>query len=215
VLDTYLGTAAGGKVLRGSIHRGSGERIRAIIWASDLRGFTDLADRLEGADMIALPNAYFERLVGAVLIHDGEVLKFIGDGLLAVFPFAAFGDEAQAATASLAAAEAAMAAVDRLNADPPPELACIAGWQPLRSGIALHEGDVFFGNVGAEARLDFTVIGRAVNAASRVEAMTKTLGHSILITEPVARRLDRPLKPLGAHALRGLAEPVPLFGLKL
>lgn len=214
VLDTYLGPAAGGKVLRGSIHRGSGERIHAIIWASDLRGFTDLADRLEGADMIALLNAYFERLAGAVLAHDGEVLKFIGDGLLAVFPFAAFGDEAQAATASLAAAEAAMAAVDRLNADPPPELARIAGWQPLRSGIALHEGDVFFGNVGAEARLDFTVIGRAVNAASRVEAMTTTLGHSILITEPVARRLDRPLEPLGAHALRGLAEPVPLFGLK-
>jgi adenylate cyclase len=131
-----------------------------------------------------------------------------------VFPFAVFGDEAQAATASLAAAEAAMAAVDRLNAEPPPELARIAGWQPLRSGIALHEGDVFFGNVGAEARLDFTVIGRAVNAASRVEAMTTTLGHPILITEPVARRLDRPLEPLGAHALRGLAEPVPLFGLK-
>ena len=128
--------------------------------------------------MIALLNAYFERLAGAVLAHDGEVLKFIGDGLLAVFPFAAFGDEAQAATASLAAAEAAMAAVDRLNADPPPELARIAGWQPLRFGIALHEGDVFFGNVGAEARLDFTVIGGAVNAASRVEAMTTTLGHS-------------------------------------
>lgn len=213
VLDTYLGTAAGGKVLRGSIHRGAGEPIRAIIWVSDLRGFTDLADRLEGADMIALLNAYFERLAGAVLAHDGEVLKFIGDGLLAVFPFAAFADEAQAAAASLAAAQAAMAAVDRLNAEPPPELARIAGWQPLQSGIALHEGDVFFGNVGAEARLDFTVIGRAVNAASRVEALTKTLGRSILITEPVAHRLDRPLDPLGAHALRGLAAPVPLFGL--
>ncbi|TWT15896.1 adenylate/guanylate cyclase domain-containing protein [Reyranella sp. CPCC 100927] len=214
VLDTYLGTAAGGKVLRGAIHRGSGEPIRAIIWVSDLRGFTDLADRLEGAEMIALLNAYFERLAGAVLDHGGEVLKFIGDGLLAVFPFTAFGDEAQAAAASLAAAQAAMAAIEHLNVEPPPELARIGGWQPLRSGIALHEGDVFFGNVGAEARLDFTVIGRAVNAASRVEALTKTLGRSILITEPVARRLERPLDLLGAHALRGLAEPVPLYGLK-
>jgi adenylate cyclase len=214
VLDTYLGPAAGGKVLSGSIRRGAGEPIRAIIWVSDLRGFTDLADRLDGNDMIALLNAYFERMAGAVLAHDGEVLKFIGDGLLAVFPFSAFGDEARAAEASVAAAEEALRAVDRLNADAPPELAHIEGWRPLRSGIALHEGDVFFGNVGAPERLDFTVIGRAVNAASRVEALTKTLGRAILMTEPVARRLDRPLDPLGTHALRGLAEPVPLFGLR-
>lgn len=212
VLDTYLGAAAGGRVLRGSIKRGAGEPIRAIVWASDLRGFTDLADRLDGPDMIALLNAYFECLAGAVLAHDGEVLKFIGDGLLAVFPYSAFADERAAAAAALAAAQGALQAIDRLNADPR-VLAHVAGWRPLRTGIALHDGEVFFGNVGAPERLDFTVIGRAVNAASRVEALSKSLGRSILVTEPVARLLDRPLEPLGEHELRGLAAPLSIYGV--
>jgi len=211
VLDTYLGTAAGGRVLRGSIKRGAGEPIRAIVWVSDLRGFTDLADRLDGPQVIALLNAYFERLAGAVLGHRGEILKFIGDGLLAVFPYAAFDDQRAAAEAALAAAGEAQARVAALNRAPPEALAQIAGWRPLRSGIALHEGEVFFGNVGAPQRLDFTVIGRAVNLASRVEALSKTLGRSILLTEPVARHLDRPLDRLGEHALRGLARPVAIF----
>ena len=210
VLDTYLGAAAGGRVLRGSIKRGAGEPIRAIIWASDLRGFTDLADRLDGPDMIALLNGYFECLAGAVLGYDGEVLKFIGDGLLAVFPYAAFADEKAAAAAALAAAQEALKAIDRLNADPQ-AFAAIAGWRPLRTGIALHDGEVFFGNVGAPERLDFTVIGRAVNAASRVEALSKSLGRSILVTGPVARLLDRPLEPMGEHALRGVAAPIAIY----
>jgi adenylate cyclase len=212
VLDTYLGAAAGGRVLRGSIKRGSGESIRAIIWASDLRGFTDLADRLDGSDMIALLNGYFECLAGAVLAHDGEVLKFIGDGLLAVFPYSAFPDERATAAAALAAAEGALRAIERLNADPQ-AFAAIPGWRPLRTGIALHDGEVFFGNVGAPERLDFTVIGRAVNAASRVEALSKSVGRSIVITEPVMRLLDRPLEPLGVHELRGLAAPLSIYGV--
>lgn len=211
VLDTYLGKAAGGQVLSGSIKRGSGQAIRAIIWASDLRGFTDLADRLSGPHMTTLLNAYFERMAGAVLAHGGEVLKFIGDGLLAVFPHNAFPSADEAAKAALAAAEQALADVDALSAAPTAELAAIAGWQPLRSGIALHEGDVFFGNVGAAERLDFTVIGQAVNATSRVEALSKTLGRSLLITEPVTKRLDRRLDDLGRHRLRGLSEPIGIF----
>jgi adenylate cyclase len=161
--------------------------------------------------MIALLNAYFERLVGAVIDHDGEVLKFIGDGLLAVFPFDAFDSEKTAANASLAAAEAALAAVEALNDAPPADLAAIEDWRPLHTGIALHEGEVFFGNVGAPERLDFTVIGRAVNTASRVEALTKTLCRPILITSPVAALIDRPLDDLGPHSLRGVAEPVTIF----
>jgi adenylate cyclase len=212
VLDTYLGAAAGGRVLRGSIKRGAGEPIRAIIWASDLRGFTDLADRLDGPDMIALLNGYFECLAGAVLAHDGEVLKFIGDGLLAVFPYSTFADEKAAAAAALAAAQGALQAIERLNEDPQ-AFADIPGWRPLRTGIALHDGEVFFGNVGAPERLDFTVIGRAVNAASRVEALSKTLGRSIVVTEPVMRLLDRPLEPLGEHELRGLAAPISIYGV--
>jgi adenylate cyclase len=211
VLDTYLGVAAGEQVLHGSIKRGAGEAIRAIIWASDLRDFTDLSDRLAGSDIVALINAYFERLAGAVMAEGGEVLKFIGDGLLAVFPYASFKSEHEAARASLAAAERALQAVDDLNRAAPPELAIIEGWRPLRTGIALHEGEVFFGNVGAPDRLDFTVIGSAVNTASRVETLTKSLGRPILITEPVARMLDRPLDHLGKHALRGLATPLAIF----
>ncbi len=211
VLVAYLGNAAAARVIRGTIRRGDGHRIHAIIWASDLRGFTDLADRLAGRETTAILNAYLERMAGAVLKHDGEVLKFIGDGLLAVFPFATFGGGDPAAAAALAAAETAICSLDALNAAPPPDLAAIGGWQPLRTGIALHEGDVFFGNVGAPERLDFTVIGREVNAASRVEALSKPLGRPILITEPVANRLDCPLEPLGEHRLKGLAEAVTLF----
>lgn len=211
VLDTYLGTAAGGRVLDGRIKRGAGESISAIIWASDLRGFTDLSEKLAGPDMIAILNAYFEVMAGAVLDRGGEVLKFIGDGLLAVFPFTRFNDEKAAAQAAVAAAEQALAGVARLNADPPHELAAMTGWRPLATGIALHKGEVFFGNVGAPERLDFTVIGPAVNAASRVEGLTKALGRPILITASVALRLDRPLDALGQHALRGLPAPVELF----
>lgn len=211
VLATYLGAEAGGRVLRGSIKRGSGAPISAIIWISDLRGFTDLSDRLPGPAVIALLNAYFERLAGAVLAEGGQVLKFVGDGLLAVFPYAAFADERVAARAALAAAQQALAALGALNVDPPEELSGVEGWQPLRSGIALHAGEVFFGNVGAPERLDFTVIGQAVNLASRVETLTKSLGHPLLMTEQVARCLTEPLDDLGLHALRGLAAPVRLY----
>ncbi len=211
VLDTYLGAAAGTRVLEGSIRRGAGEAIRAVIWASDLRGFTDLTDRLAAADMIVLLNAYFERMAGAVLAEGGEVLKFIGDGLLAVFPFDRYGTEQAAAEASLAAARRALADLDEMNAKPPAGLADVAGWQPLKTGIALHAGEVFFGNVGAPERLDFTVIGPAVNAAARVEAMSKMLGRPLLLTGPVASHIAAPLDDLGAHTLRGVAEPIRLF----
>ncbi|MET0444801.1 MAG: adenylate/guanylate cyclase domain-containing protein [Pseudorhodoplanes sp.] len=213
VLDTYLGKLAGGRVLEGTIRRGSGTRISAVIWASDLRGFTDLSDRLDPADMLAVLNAYFEALTASVIAHGGEVLKFMGDGLLAVFPHEGHYEQRNAAEAAVGAAIAAEACVAALNRNPPPELAAITGWQPLRSGIALHEGEVFFGNMGAPERLDFTVIGRAVNGASRVESMTKQLGRSILLTAPVAHHLATRPESLGHHNLRGMAEPIEIFGL--
>ncbi len=214
ILDTYLGSAAGAQVLQGSIKRGTGAPIEAIVWASDLRNFTDLSDRLSGPDMIVLLNAYFECLVGAIVKHQGEVLKFIGDGLLAVFPFNAFESERDTAHAALGAAEDALIALDGLNTSPPPQLATIEGWAPLRTGIALHQGEVFFGNVGAAERLDFTVIGPAVNAAARVEALSKTIGRSLLVTQSVACRLDKDLEHLGDHRLRGVQEPISLFSPK-
>ena len=213
VLDTYLGTLAGGRVLEGSIRRGAGSHIAAVVWSSDLRGFTDLSDRLDPSDMLTVLNAYFEAMTGSVIAHRGEVLKYMGDGLLAVFPHEVDYAEDNAAEAAVAAALAAKTAVARLNDAPPKELAAIEGWRPLRSGIGLHEGDVFFGNIGAPERLDFTVIGRAVNGASRVEGMTKHLGHSVVLTAPVAARLAQRPKSLGHHALRGMAEPIEIFGL--
>ncbi len=211
VLETYLGDAASKAVLAGTIQRGSGRALRAVIWVSDLRGFTDLSDRLSGPQVTAILNAYFEGLVEAVDAEGGEVLKFIGDGLLAAFPFGEERRPEEAAAAALAAAKGATAALARLNAQPPEALAEIDGWHPLRNGIALHEGEVFFGNVGGPRRLDFTVIGQAVNEASRVEALSKALGQTLLITAPVAAYLNEPLEDLGSHRLRGLAEPLALF----
>ncbi len=213
VLDTYLGAAAGRRVLEGSIRRGAGTRIDAVIWSSDLRGFTDRADRLAPEQMISVLDAYFEAMAGAVIAGGGEVLKFIGDGLLAVFPLDSDYGGRSAADAAIAAAEASEGAVAALNTRPPAELAAIEGWAPLRSGIGLHEGEVFFGNVGAPERLDFTVIGKAVNAASRIEGLCKPLGRSILVSGPVAAASSRPLESLGRHALRGVAEPMEIFGV--
>jgi adenylate cyclase len=210
-VNAYLGDVAGRKVLSGSIKRGNGEAIHAVIWVSDLRGFTTLSDHLSGADMIVLLNAYFETLAGAVLAHGGEVLKFMGDGLLAVFPIGMETGIQAAARAALAAAQLAMRNLDALNGGALPQLAGIDGWHPLRTGIALHEGEVFFGNIGAPERLDFTVIGPAVNEASRVEALQKKLGRSILITEAVAQHLDHALDHLGEHELRGVSLPVAVY----
>jgi adenylate cyclase len=210
-LGAYLGPVAAAQVMNGAIKRGGGQSLHAMIWVSDLRGFTDLSDRLPGADMIELLNAYFEAFAGAVLEQGGEVLKFIGDGLLAVFPLDDGDDSRRAGTAALNAAVGAQAALDRLNQAPPPRLASIESWRPLRAGIAVHEGEVFFGNIGAPERLDFTVIGPAVNEAARVEALHKTTGCGILITEAAARHIDAPLLRLGDFNLRGIAAPLTIF----
>jgi adenylate cyclase len=210
-LNAYLGPVAAAKVLSGEINRGSGQSIHAMIWVSDLRGFTDLSGRLSGGDMIALLNAYFESFAGAVLANGGEVLKFMGDGLLAVFPLGEGNQARVAASAALAAAEQAHERLNRINQSAPAPLDGIDGWRPLRAGIALHEGEVFFGNIGAPERLDFTVIGPAVNEASRVESLQKTIGRSILITGAAARLIDAPLDFVGAYELRGVAEPVAIY----
>ncbi len=207
VLDTYLGASAGAEVLSGAIERGAGRRIEAVIWVSDLRGFTDRSERMSEEEVSQMLNLYFGALAGAVMDQGGEVLKFIGDGLLAVFPVA--DDPAGAASRALAAAEASVVEVGKLNDDPPDELPRAA--LPLNTGIALHLGEVFFGNVGSPSRLDFTVIGRAVNEASRVEALTKDVGHPLLITAPVAALLDRKMEAMGAFRLKGVEAPVEVF----
>ncbi|MDN3718127.1 adenylate/guanylate cyclase domain-containing protein [Roseibium salinum] len=214
VADTYLGPIAGKRVLDGEIKRGDGEAIRAVVFMSDMRGFTQLADRLSGPEVTALLNAYFDRISSAVLDHGGDILKFIGDGLLAVFDQKTFGQTA-AANAAVTAAKAALASIDALNEAPPQDLPDPALWHPLKIGIGLHHGEIFFGNVGGGERLDFTVIGRAVNETSRVESLCKPLGQELLLTAPVRDALSGELQTglvaMGKHVLRGVGKPVAIF----
>ena len=206
VLNAYLGAKTGPKVLAGQIRRGTGEEISAVLWSSDLRGFTARSDRLPGDRMIALLNALFDAQAKAIHDHGGEILKFIGDGLLAIFPIETPGAGAEAARHALDAAVEALAAVRGLG----DELAA-AGEPPLQIVVALHAGTAIYGNIGAADRLDFTVIGPAVNLVSRIEAVAKALNLAIVVSDEFARAYGRPLRSLGTHQLRGLATPRELF----
>lgn len=207
---TYLGREAGEQVVNGTIRRGAGLPIEAIVWCSDMRDFSSLSETSESKVVAEMLNSYFSVLADSVIRHGGDVLKFIGDGMLGVFPFSDFETPSRAANA---AANAAMDATDELSA-----LNCqnsdVPGWQPLRTGIGLHVGEVFFGNIGATRRLDFTVIGEAVNIASRIEGLCKPLRREIIISKQVADLLDQNAEELGTHALKGMDKPEQLFGLK-
>lgn len=215
VLDTYLGKLTGERVWRGLIHRGDGEDIFAVIWFSDLRSSTVLADALPRPIYLDLLNDYFECTAGAVLDNGGEVLKFIGDAILAIFPIGAHSEHpthcpmhAAAGAAALRAVRDALSRLKTLN-----ERREAEGERPLRFGIGLHLGDVMWGNVGAPQRLDFTVIGPACNKAARLEAMSKTLDRPVILSAELARLVADPLLSLGFHALRGVREPHELFTL--
>ncbi len=203
ILDAYLGPHAGEKVLAGQIRRGDGEEIPAVIWFCDLRDSTQIADSMSRADFLRLLNQFFECVLGPVLERKGEVLRFIGDAALAIFPVGAA--PAEACERALAAAREAMARMDQLNA------ARTGG--PLRFGVGLHLGEVLYGNVGTPSRIEFTVIGAAANEAARIEALCKELGTPLLISDAVARHLSAPLRSLGRHRLRGVGESVELFTL--
>ncbi len=201
LMDTYVGARAGARVLDGQIALGDGDTIRAVIWMSDLRGFTTLAGSLPREALMDRLNRYFATVTGAVTEAGGEVLKFIGDAVLAVFPV---GDDARRAVAQ---AESAVAATLAARAHP--------DWpSDLDFGVGLHLGDVFYGNIGAETRLDFTVIGPSVNLVSRVEGQCRELGEPVLVTGDIVAQSDRAYRPCGEHTLKGVADPVALFGLE-
>ena len=208
LLDTYLGPQAGRRVLAGQIQRAEGEQLRAVIMIADMRGFTALSDRLPGEEVIGLLDDYFDAIVTPVEARNGETLKFMGDGLLAIFPAA---DDDDFSEASVQALEASLEGLERLGVV---NRARRKADQPeVRIGIGLHLGEVIFGNVGASDRLDFTVIGPAVNLASRIEGLTKRLLRPILVSSAFARICPRPLVSLGFHPVRGLFEPEEVFGL--
>jgi adenylate cyclase len=206
LLNAYLGSNAGPKVLAGQIRRGTGEELAAVLWSSDLRGFTERSDRLAGSRMIAILNALFEAQAKAIHNHGGEILKFIGDGLLAIFPIDDVGRGEDAAENALDAAREALDAVSLLADDP-----SMAGEPPLKIVVALHAGTVIYGNVGSADRLDFTVIGPAVNLVSRIEAAAKALDQPIVVSDDFARAYGKPLRSLGYHQFRGLATRHELF----
>jgi adenylate cyclase len=204
LLTAYLGRAAGQRVYEGRIERGDVETLEAAIWFCDLRGFTALAEDLPRREVIGLLNRWFDAVGGAVEAEGGEILKFMGDGFLAVF--LVDGEPGIVCDRALAAAEAAFAASRRLDSEFAGE-----GRSPLRFGLALHLGEVEFGNIGTHDRLDFTVMGPAVNHASRLEALTKQLPTSILASAAFAAHVSRPMSPIGRFALRGVAGEVEVY----
>ncbi len=211
LLAAYLGADAGRRVHAGAVERGSVAAIRAVLWYADIRGFTALADRMPGAAVIALLDDVFETLAAALRPHEAQILKFLGDGMLAIFPFEEATREETCRRALDAAAEA-MAAIAQMNA------ARHATEKPVAEvDLALHLGEVLYGNVGAVDRLDFTVIGPAVNEVARIESLCEPLGCKVLLSAELAAALgdDPRLEPLGRHHLRGVREARAIFGLRL
>jgi adenylate cyclase len=208
VLDTYVGHAAGERILRGEIRRGDGAAFHAPLWYCDMRGFTMLSETLPRDELLALLDEYFERVIAPVAAHGGEVLKFIGDSVLAAFPAAEGVSRRAACRSALAAAGGALAGMAGLNRE-----RAAAGKPALGVGLALHVGEVVSGNVGTPERLDFTVIGPAVNLTYRLEKLCRPLGRTLLLSRDFARGCGRPLLSLGHHRLHGVAEPQEVFAL--
>ena len=208
VATTYLGRQVGQRVLNGAIRRGEGEEIRAVLWFSDLRDFTGMNERMPAGELLDLLNNYLQLVGDALAANGGEILKFIGDGVMAYFP-------AEDALFLPIVTGQAIAAARRLIGDieAANEARAAGGRDPLRFGVGLHVGPVTFGNIGTEDRLDFTVIGPAVNRASRLEGLTKELHVPVLASAEFNEACTVPMKSLGKHVLRGIADPVEVFTL--
>jgi adenylate cyclase len=204
LLSTYVGRNSGERILAGHIFKGDIETIRAVIWFSDLRGFTERTARQTPRETIDMLNALFEAQVPAIQKGGGEILKFIGDGLLAIFAYGGDRSPGAAAALALVAADEAFAALAKQNE---------GATDPTQFGLALHIGEISYGNIGGASRLDFTAIGPAVNIAARLEALTGKLGKRLVLSEDFAKHVDRPLENLGAFDLKGVPDPQNVFAL--
>ncbi|MBO0710356.1 MAG: adenylate/guanylate cyclase domain-containing protein [Acetobacteraceae bacterium] len=204
LLETYVGSHAGELILAGATRRGSGTTVRAAIMICDLRDFTRISDNWPRDDVIQLLNDYFDAMSEPIARHGGEILKFIGDGLLAIFPLS----QPSACASLLQAVAEARQAMDTLN-----ERNRKTGRASLTFGIGVHVGDVMYGNIGSRTRLDFTVIGPAVNMASRLESLTKQLGKTVLLSRAFADFVERDfdLERVGKYPVRGFSDPIELF----
>ena len=206
-LEAYLGRRSAERVLAAPLRRGVGETIDAALLYADLRGFTALSESHPPPEVIAALGAWFDRIAGAVHAFGGEVLKFIGDGVLAIFPV---GGEAPrgACEAALRAVSAARAGMMRLDEERQRQ-----GRPALPLGVALHLGEMLWGNIGAANRLDFTAIGPAVNLVSRLQGLCRPLHNTVLVSGALAAEAKQPLIPLGEHKLRGISSPCAVFTL--
>lgn len=206
-LEAYLGRRSAARVMTAPLRRSVGETIQAALLYADLRGFTALSEANPPAIVIAALDAWFDRIAGAVHAFGGEVLKFIGDGILAIFPVTggASRDACDRALRAVTAARAGMAHLDQERSR--------EGLSPLAFGAALHLGEIFWGNIGAADRLDFTAIGPAVNLVSRLEGLCRPLGKTVLVSGALAATTNTPLIALGTHELRGIPSPCAVFAL--
>jgi adenylate cyclase len=204
LLSTYVGRDSGARILQGRILRGDVELLQAVIWFSDLRGFTELSSRSSPRAVIDVLNELFECQVRAIEEHGGEVLKFIGDGLLAIFALTSEAEVGRRCADALAAASDAFEALAARNERAP---------EPIRFGLALHVGEVAYGNVGGASRLDFTAIGPAVNLAARLEGLTSKLDRRIVLSSDLAAHAAVPLVDLGEFELKGVPGRSRAFGL--
>lgn len=209
LLNTYVGHRTGERILAGQIRRGHTDMLHAAIWLSDLRGFTAISDRAPPVIVVDLLNRYFDCQVPAINAHGGEVLKFMGDGLLAIFPVAEEGgDEAAVCANALAAAREARAAVRELR------YSLLGPPQAVNFGLALHLGNVLYGNIGGSNRLDFTCIGPAVNLAARMEKLTAPLKRTIVASANFAQYAPDDWQDIGEFAVAGFARALRVFGLR-
>ncbi|HSF93888.1 MAG TPA: adenylate/guanylate cyclase domain-containing protein [Thermohalobaculum sp.] len=206
--NAYLGPTAGWRVLSGDIRRGDGDMIPAVVWFSDLRGSTRLSDQMAAGDYLALLNRYFECTAAPVIEHGGEILNFIGDGVLGIFPVDANGGAAGAARQAAAAARASLSLCAEAVAAGTPAGA------PLEFGIGLDMGELMFGNIGVPHRLAFSGIGRVVNGVQRIEKATKAMGQRVLATAAVAEAAPDSWVRAGSHCIDDFQHKVELYGLK-
>ena len=206
LMRVYLGRDAGRRVLSGEIRRGSLQQIDAVIWNFDLEGFTSLSEELPGAEIIDMLNDYLAVAVGVVHDNGGNILKFMGDGLMAMFDVGEIDEDARAA---LKAVPMLQNRIEELNATRQAADLPVANYT-----LALHSGEILYGNIGSETRLDFTVIGPTVNQTARIAGMHRSLGQRILISDDVARAAQpcgQDLISVGRYMLRGVPEPKELF----
>ena len=207
LLSTYVGVQSGERILSGRIRKGHFEKIKAAIWLSDMRGFTALTEQASTQELVEILNSYFDCQVSAINCHGGEVLKFMGDGLLAIFP-ADTERPNECCRQALDAAKECKSAVEQI------EYVVASELRPMRLGVALHIGEVLYGNIGGGTRLDFTCVGPAVNLVSRLERVAADTKNSTVASLEFAALLPESFDQLGTFTLRGLASPVPVFKLR-